>query len=687
VAGRTGQWLLLCVDVGQALRDAEAESRMNPDHVVLESVSFFTYSGGKFYLDDLRLSTEPPEGWSPPLPKKIDAAAYFRPDPKLEGMVLHGVYGGVGSAVNDFQLHASVVRDIKRHYLNFLFGIDYRVVSPESIVRAVEHTLDQAAEYDIPFLPMSYIGDKYAREAKTWSDEKLRAEMLKIVRRFKNKTHLLGWYLEEESGPERAAACLKQKRWVEEEDPQHRVWNTFNAGPAVEAYGAAYSVIAADHYPIQGPNPNPWSVPQYLARDVPRFKQPYLLTDQIFGGLNMWSVPTLGQWRLMVYGAMAEGVKGFFHYNYCTPPLYRLRQPAREFGDMVDAYGTPSPIYREIQRHLGPDLFSFGELLRTCHPEPPPAQIRMECATVEDALERELPAIAVRRLVDTADGYEILALYSNDPDKIQAGTLHVPPIWLGNRIVMDLSAHSRDILHPLPIQVDGPHVSVQLDPGDGRFLAVVTEKQGGELIRRMQTRRFEAVRKMVEFDCRWLAQVKVAEPHSATRWADLQQVCDGKSPAKALQQVLAMDEANQTLIRGSSLAPVLRDLDAARENLTAAADALGKWAIFQTGQPFPPDVQPGKSYCDVQDKLAELYVGFSDLAYSHTPAELVQPVAELAKFCRQHADQLKKEPGSGVPLQPCRLTLAALKPLEEQLAALGWSRPPTEAELLQQPAR
>jgi len=253
--------------------------------------------------------------------------------------------------------------------------------------------------------------------------------------------------------------------------------------------------------------------------------------------------------------------------------------------------------------------------------------------------------------------------------------------------VMDLSAHSRDILHPRPIQVEGPRVSVQLDPGDGRFLAVVTEKQGGELIRRMQTRRFEAVRKMVEFDCRWLSQVKVAEPYSAKQWADLQQICDHQSPREALQQVLELDESNQSLIRKSSLAPVLRDLDAARENLTAAADALGKWAVFKTGQPFPPDVQPGKSYCDVQDKLAELYVGFSDLAYSHTPAELVQPVAELAKLCWQHAEQLRKEPGNGVPKKPCRLTLVALNSLEKQLAALGWNCPATEAELLRQAAR
>ena len=79
----------------------------------------------------------------------------------------------------------------------------------------------------------------------------------------------------------------------------------------------------------------------------------------------------------------------------------------------------------------------------------------------------------------------------------------------------------------------------------------------------MQARRFEALRKMVEFDCRWLAQVGVGRPYSAKQWTDLQQLCDQKSPCDALQQVMQLEKANQDLIRKSSLAPVLHDLDAA----------------------------------------------------------------------------------------------------------------------------
>ena len=144
-----------------------------------------------------------------------------------------------------------------------------------------------------------------------------------------------------------------------------------------------------------------------------------------------------------------------------------------------------------------------------------------------------------------------------------------------------------------------------------------------------------------------------------------------------MQQVMQLDQMNQKLIKTTPLDTVLHNLDVAQEHLSAACGTIAKWAISKKGQPFPPDVVPGKSYCDVQDKLGELYVGFSDLAYSHTPEALVQPVAELAALCAQHAKQLKKESDSGVPQEPCRLTLIVLTPLEKQLTALGWTRSTT----------
>src|SRR5690349_12360149 len=132
---------------------------------------------------------------------------------------------------------------------------------------------------------------------------------------------------------------------------------------------------------------------------------------------------------------------------------------------MTDPYGTPSQRYQQIERRLGPDLFSFGELLRTCHPVAVPSEIQIKCGQVEHNLERTIPAIALRMLGDEENRFEIIAVYSNDPDHRQSGELQIPSAWLGRRVVTDLNADSRKILGRAPILVDGRRIRLTLEAG------------------------------------------------------------------------------------------------------------------------------------------------------------------------------------------------------------------------------
>lgn len=672
VARRTNEWLWLVFDVAQHFRELEARGDFNPDQIVFTSVSLISYSGGKYYMDDIRLAPTPPAGWTPPPPVKpaVDAAAYFRRDPRLEAMILHGCYGGFGSVFGDTQLHPWVMRDMKRHYLNFVGpSFDMRFTAPARQLQEFDLILEQAKRFAMPVIPMSYIGSRYAPRATT--DEELQAAMLKIVHRYRDNPWLLAWYLEEEPGPDRAAQYLKEKRWVDEADPNHNCLMIFNAHEGLEAIGPAQSVVMRDIYTISGPNPNPWSVPRQVAAHVRQFPQPFVLTTQIFGGDCCWTPPTVGQFRLMTYGALAEGAKGFCHFAYSTRPFHQQRVEHPMYGTMVDPYGAPSPVYDDIARQLGPDLFRIGELLRTCRPADMLADVTMNCGTIEDALEYQLPTIAVRRLVDEQNHYEILALYSNDPDHSQTGVLQVPAGWE----LLDLSAHSRDIIRRAPIFARGPRIKLRLAPGDGQFYAIVDRAHARQLLERMQRRRLEAVRKMVEFDNTWLVKVGLRR-HSST-------LPTFHSPAAGLAGWLKLDRQNQARIARSPLAIVLRQLEAARNDLSAANQTIGQWAKYKAGQPFPPDLEPGKSWCDAQDKLGELFVGFSDLAYRQQPATLVSSVATLAALCRQHADELEEVSAAGIPTKPGRVPAAALDELESQLRPLGWPRPPTAAELLE----
>jgi hypothetical protein len=189
----------------------------------------------------------------------------------------------------------------------------------------------------------------------------------------------------------------------------------------------------------------------------------------------------------------------------------------------------------------------------------------------------------------------------------------------------------------------------------------------------MQRCRLEAVRKMVEFDNAWLVNVGLRRVRPR--------------PPSSLAGWLRLDRHNQVLIARSPLATVLRQLEAARNELSAAHQTIGQWARYKAGQPFPPEIEPAKSWCDTQDKLGELFVGFSDLAYRQAPAELVVPTQRLATLCAEQAAGLRALPANEAPPLPCATSSTTLEALCADLARLGWQRPPTMRELYTLPAR
>jgi hypothetical protein len=315
-------------------------------------------------------------------------------------------------------------------------------------------------------------------------------------------------------------------------------------------------------------------------------------------------------------------------------------------------------------------------LLRTCRPADVPVEITMQCGTVENVHEQELPAIPVRRSVDEQNSYEILAVYNNNPNTSESGVLRIPKTWLGDRVVLDLSAQSENATSSQqPIVVRGEEVKIDLKAGDGKFFLVVTKEKQSTVLRRFWARRLEALRKMVEFDTHWLEKVGLRKPHEGASVKE-------DNPEKAFVLWLGFDKENQEIIRHSALSQVLRQLDAVRSQLSAANKAIDTWAIFKTGQPFPPAVEPGKSYCDAQTKLGELYVGFSDLAYAHTPEDLVKPIEELVHLAALQAESVRHASAHGMPREPSPLPADLVSAVEADLHRLGWVRPPTIDELV-----
>jgi len=689
VKGREGEWLELVFDLSERLREDDRKGVLNPDQVVLDSIALMAYGGGKFYIDDLRLANTPPQGWKPTdtgLPA-VDASAYFRRDQKLEGMVLHGVWGGIGSALTrDISLHPLIARDLLRLYMSFAGpAVDYRFFSTEARLQEISRIFTRAEEYELPAMLCSYIGSRYSPQAKNLSEEELKAAMTKIVKRFTESRGMLAWYLEEEPGPERAMPYLKEKRWIDEADPNHSCLMIFNAESGLDAIGPAQSVIFRDIYSIHRPPlQNPWTVPVQVARHAGKFEQPFVLTIQAFGGERLWSVPSLGQYRLMAYGALVEGAKGIHHFLYSTRPFFDQKLPVEQslYGGLVDPYGTPTELHEEVADTLGPMLFSIGELLRTCRPSGGPDPVSITSRQVIDIMDYKRPAIAHRFLDDREKRYQILGLYNNNPDGEEAGTIEFNRDSIGENRLLDLTKQSEDLASGHVHLVDSTKIDVKLAPGGGHFFALVPKAEVDGVLERMRRVRFDAVRRMVQFDIHWLDKIGKGNAQWSAALSSAKESLENGNGAEALSKLLKIDaDLHRFLGEEKSIRSVTDSLTATRKELSGSykiiVDTFGEVQSSDNSEEaamLRRDIQ-------AQQELGELYLGFSDLVFTEAPDKLHEIGKALAALAADNSELWRKIQAARRDKVDFSPLLARARNLEQDLRDAGWTPPPTSEQL------
>lgn len=689
VNGREGKWIELVFDLSEKLREDERKGILNPDQVVLESIALMAYGGGKFYIDDIRLANTPPEGWKPTDAGEpaVDASAYFRRDQRLEDMILHGTWGGIGSELaRDIRLHPVVVRDLLRLYMSFAGpAVDFRYFSSEARLQEISRIFARAEEYELPVMLCSYIGSRYSPQAKSLSEEELKAAMLKIVERFKDSRGMFAWYLEEEPGPERAVPYLKEKRWVDEADPNHSCLMIFNAESGLDAIGPAQSVIFRDIYPIHRSSlQNPWTVPVQVARHVRKYEQPFVLTIQAFGGERLWSVPSLGQYRLMAYGSLVEGAKGIHHFLYTTRPFFDQKLPLDQslYGGLVDPYGTPTELHEEVANTLGPLLHSVGELLRTCRPSDGPDVVSVTSRQVIDTMDYKRPAIAHRFLDDREKRYRILGLYNNNPDGEETGTIEFNPDAMGENKILDLTKQSEDLASGHVHFMDSSKIDVKLAPGSGYFFALLPETEVHGVLERMRRVRFEAVRRMVQFDIHWLDKIGKGNAQWSAALSSAKESLENGDGAEALSKLLKIDaDIRRFLEEEESIRSVTDSLLAIREQLSASykiiTDTFGHVQPSENSE----EAEVLSRYVVLQRKLGELYVGFSDLVFTEAPDKLHEIGKALASLATDNLKLWRKVQAAKRDEVDFSPLLARARDLEQDLRSAGWTPAPTSEAL------
>lgn len=485
--GPTDGWVNVEAELTGLLVERLEASGAKVEGLRLSSIDLSCFANTRMrmtaYVDDVEVRELPPDAPAPAGVERVPAPS-FRHMPAAEDRFVWGVYGslfdpgpewlkpydrsGGQDSVRRQQAQrladASdwILLDLRRHYCDTLVQGGGMLFAPEGQAARdyVQASLDQCQQYGIMFSPSTYLTQHYIPDA---TREQCLEAMKQAVAQFGKHPALLAYWLVDEPGSATAPDYYRGKAAMEELDPAHPALCTCNSIPSVWEFAPTLPLLCIDYYPL-GPVPKDdlgaWAVGD-SARYARRLGARRIwMLPQVFGQ-SSWRSPTVPEFRIQVFGALAEGATGFLPYTYAGGPTWY--NPANEYGHLVDTYGNPSPCWDEMKR-LGLYLRAAGPLLVGAERLPDEAAGARLNATIVSNVGRVRPAAVARAFANKAFGVKLLVVYNNTPTYrygFQVGVAGVQP----TDCVLDLFS-----LRDFPLQGDA--FTAQTAPGDGRLYAV-----------------------------------------------------------------------------------------------------------------------------------------------------------------------------------------------------------------------
>lgn len=155
-------------------------------------------------------------------------------------------------------------------------------------------------------------------------DDKYMERVIEYVRKVKDHPAILGWFtVDEPSNFGTSLDVLKEVyRALKEADPDHVVFNNFNAMPADAKFKDTVDIFAIDPYPIvfpgkPGGNVSSVATETALSIDAIANSRPLWFFPQAFGELSSWRrAPDAAEYRALCYLPLLHGARGLLAYTY-----------------------------------------------------------------------------------------------------------------------------------------------------------------------------------------------------------------------------------------------------------------------------------------------------------------------------------------------------------------------------------
>jgi len=399
---------------------------------------------------------------------------------------------------------------------------------------------------------------QYEGTWQTAGPDQARMSAARQVKAAEGLSAIAGWFIADEPSLDHYLGVAGIKDIYDKLDPDRVAIHVHFNPDRIKYFDRFSTIINSDCYPLQKGKRDPWAIAEWC-REIDGFSsKPHWLWPQAFGNPDPdakegYHLPTAEEFRLMMYLALANGVKGFVLFDYYHPQWMAL----------ADKVGNLTPIGTEAAA-IGRELLAVGPLL-------------LQARGIYD------PTIAVESTGNAAHGVSIGAMGNpqtgplflvavNEDLKVeQGGRAHLPKLFAQpGRALYDLYA----LTQIAPAGSNAFHVA-PLPPGDGRIYMLATGQQFAAAEKQLVTNRVNEMLRIQRADREiaknWGAYDAVEQHHKDTE--EVRRLLDARSYSSAEEKAIAAGKTLQDAMSKISYPVELRDVS---EALAGAKKALGE---------------------------------------------------------------------------------------------------------------
>jgi|GEM_PF-3115825 len=531
------------------------------------------------------------------------------------------------------------VKDAKRHYINLLLIMgNYYVAEDKERAKEIFRI---AGRHNIYIFQQLHVGPIDPKKALTYNEKEIIENFEKMAKPILHEPALLCWNMWDEPWVKHLNLFLKRRKKIEELDPFHAPLPIICYRSSLKAFAPYLPVLVTDKYPIFKGDRNPWIINQWIAEARKVARGPVWFVQQAHDG-RMYSYPTVSEFRLMTYLALAQGAKGIIYYEYGNDVPYWL---IPHYPGLTDSWGNSISLWEEVRR-IGRFISVIGPLLLKTEVVESPSFIHVDSKSIR-AYNSTIKAIQVGVLKEEDKDRYFLLILNNDVNNPQEGKIAIDFPFIKDKELFNLYT-----LSPVSLSKETSRVSfnISLLPGDGIMYLLSSPRDYIDIAKEINKNRFIKEKEIFEMDYSQIQRVNLLTPELQKLFARANLNYKKGEYRRAL---ILLDKCRDLLIRIMEGNSEYRDCKILFDNIGSIFLRIDKMLIDHLylvtdrwrNLPYGVDIQftagkPMQEYLDKVIVLGKNYLRLKEAFYRGEMTDILPRVRVLKKEVEELAEKI-----------------------------------------------